>query len=120
MSNKIYFLEHNGKKILYHDLRACTADECVKILEEAKLFITSLPVDNSLLGLNDVRDAKINTAVIQAAKEYAKIAKPYSYKSAIVGVDGLKNIMLQGIIQFSNLNIAQFDTIEKAKDWLAA
>jgi hypothetical protein len=118
MTNRIYFIEHKGKKILHHDLSGCNAEECIKILEEAKINITKLPPDNSILGLNDVRNAKINTAVLEAAKEYGKMAKPYIAKSAIVGVDGIRNVMLQGIIQISNINLKQFDTIEKAKDWL--
>lgn len=115
---RVQFIEHKGKKILHLDFSNCKVAELEATIEEAKQVISGQP-PNSLLILTDVTDTEMSRESSRLIKDFTAHNKPYVTTSAVVGVAGLKKIVYDAVIRFSGRQIATFDTVEQAKDWLA-
>lgn len=114
------FEEHRGTRILVLDYSgARDPEEAIRAIEHSKTVVARHPA-KSLLILTNVRDARYNTAVLQALKELARHDEPYVKASAIVGMSGLHRIAYQAVILFSKRNIQVFDTELEAMDWLVS
>lgn len=93
-------------------------EERVKFIEHAKKIIQSQP-EKSVLTLTDVTHARYNAKVVSVMQEYVKGNKPYVKASAILGINPIKKIIFNKIMEFTQRELFAFDTEEKAKDWLA-
>ena len=72
---RINFISHDGKDILFFNFAQCKAAEALKTIDEAKKVIRSMS-ENSLPVLTDVTDRTFNTEVSEAMKEFADHNKP--------------------------------------------
>ena len=115
---RIKFITHKGKQILHIDFSNCNSQEMLGYMQEAHRVISGQP-KNSVLTLTDVTNAHYNRAVSAALKEYTNANKPFVKAAAVVGVTGMKEVILNAIILFTRRSFSLFDNIEKAKEWLA-
>lgn len=116
-SGEVKVINYKNKQIIYQNFSNCSCEQCHKIMEEGRKIFKALPGKIGL-GLLNVNNTKYDTSVVEDMKKYSVDNKPYSKKCAIVGLDGLKKIILQTIIAFSGRNFALFDDIEEAKEYL--
>jgi hypothetical protein len=115
----ISYIEHKGKKILYEDYSGCNSGTLKPLLEKAAGMIHSQQTA-SVLALVNVEDTRYNKEASALMKEFVKGNTPYIKCSAITGMDGLKSVILRGIIAVTGRkNLMVFPDIEKAKDYLA-
>jgi Icc-related predicted phosphoesterase len=115
---KVNFIEYKGKKILHIDMSNCLENDAIAIIEESqKIIRTQAP--KSVLTLTDVTHTRYNAAVVAAFQEYAKNNKPHVKAAAIIGINAIKKIIFNKIMEFSEREIIAFDNPEKAKEWLA-
>ncbi|MBN1779885.1 STAS/SEC14 domain-containing protein [bacterium] len=118
MEDRIRFFEHSGKKILLLDVSGMKPGESfIRFIDSAKQVIRTKP-ENSLLTLFDATDSYFNNATIDMLKEFTAGNKSYVRASAVVGITGLKKVMLNFISKFSSRTFKQSDTREEAMDWL--
>ena len=111
---------HKGTRILHLDYSGVRdPDEAVAAIRHSMEVVGQHP-PKSLLVMTSVRDARYNTAVLQALKELAKHNEPYVKASAVVGMGGLHRIAYQAVILFSRRKIQTFDHEPEALDWLVA
>jgi Cu2+-containing amine oxidase len=118
MEDKVRFITHAGKKLLHLDFSHCKPDEALDIIARAKKVIAQQP-EQSLLTLTDVTDTRFSDAVAQEMKHFTAHNRPFVRAAAVVGVTGLKRIIFEAVIAFSGRKVTTFDSIEKAKQWLA-
>lgn len=116
---RVKFITHQDREILYLDFSNSKADEVLKIIEDAKEVIRTKP-EKSILTLTDVTNARFNDEVGASMKQFAAHNKPYVRAGAVVGITGLKKIIFGAVMAFSKRNLESFDDIEAAKRWLAA
>ncbi len=116
---RVKFIKHEEKDILFLDFSNTRTDEVLKIIEDAKQVISTKPM-NSLLTLTDVTNARFNDEVGDGMKRFSAHNKPYVKAAAVVGITGLKKIIFGAVMAFSKRNIESFDNVEEAKRWLAA
>jgi flavodoxin len=115
---RVRFIDHKGKKILHLDFAGCKADEVIPVIEQARTTIAAQP-PKSVYTLTDVTDTRYNTEISDAMKEFVAHNKPYVAAAAVVGVTGLKQIILNAVMKFSGRRLHAFDSLAEAKDWLA-
>lgn len=60
-----------------------------------------------------------DTETVDILKEFTASNKPYVKASAVVGIKGLKKMMLDLVSKFSGRTFKQCDTREEAAKWLA-
>jgi len=114
---RVKFIKHEEKDILFLDFSNTRTDEVLKIIEDAKRVISTKPM-NSLLTLTDVTNARFNDEVGDGMKQFSAHNKPYVKAAAVVGITGLKKIIFGAVVAFSKRNIESFDDVEQAKRWL--
>jgi hypothetical protein len=117
--DRIKFLEFNGKKILYVDFSNTKYEEAKQITIEAQKIIFSSP-PNSLLIINNFTDAEVTPQATYELKEYVMQNKPYVKAAAVIGIGGIKKIILNAVSKFSGRKFYAFDTVEEAVKFLAA
>jgi hypothetical protein len=116
---KIKFINHKGTQILHIDFSNCSPQEMLNHMQQAQRIISAQP-KNSVFTLTDVTNAHYDRQVSAALKEYTNANKPFVKVAAIVGVTGLKEVILNAIIFFTRRSFSLFNSIEEAKEWLAA
>ncbi len=115
---RVRFITHKDRKILYIDFSCCSPEEMMTYMREAQRIISSQS-EGSVLTLTDVTDARYNRQVSAALKEYTNANKPFVKAAAVIGVTGLKEVILNAIILFTRRKFSLFDRIDEAKEWLA-
>ncbi len=111
------WINHKGKKILFINYGKLSLPEMLALVKKAAAMIVASGSSENLT-LTDVSDAFVNNEFIAFAKEQSKISLPLTKKSAIVGVTGVKKILLKGVNAFTSKPRVPFDTVEQAKNWL--
>lgn len=119
-SDRCKLVSVKGAKIFLMDFSGLDAEVVTKIIPECKKFVCSQPL-NSVKTLTDITNARYSVETTEALKDLAASNKPYVSASAIVGVEGMKNIVLNSVIKFSGRsNMRVFKTREEALDWLVS
>ncbi len=114
---RIQFVQHKGKKILYLNLTNAKPPEILQLVREATPLIAKQPA-KSLLTITDARNMNFDNESTEALKLFAKHNGPYVIAGAVLGVSGLKKIIYNAVLKFSGRNLVAFDTPDQAKDWL--
>ena len=124
---RIVWQKHKNKEILLGDYSNITSqEEYTKIIKQATAkSIKEIKVkyenpDHAVLMLIDIRNSVIGTETLSVFKENAKKIKPYMKKVAVLGIHGVRKILLESVVWFSGLDAKPFDSLEEAKDWLVS
>ena len=116
----VSYITHKGRKILHVDFKDMKSKEAVLAnLEEMKKHY--LEATEKIYLLLDVRGTFTDPEVMDRLKNYGKNHfKGRSEKRAVLGVVGVKKILLKGYNLFTKTEVQPFDDEEKAKDYLAS
>ncbi|MBN2441039.1 MAG: hypothetical protein JXJ04_06825 [Spirochaetales bacterium] len=112
------FIEFKGKKILYVNYRNVRdKDVAISILKRAVEI--ERKSEGDLLILQNYEGTYANQEFMGEIKKLGKEVKEKVKKNALVGITGIKKILLQTYSAFSGeKNIKTFNTEEDAKEWL--
>jgi len=116
---RVTFTEHSGKRILSIDVSNCGIDEIFDAIREAEEVIRSQP-EGSVLTMTNVAGARYSKDLIRSVKEFVMGNKPYVARAAVVGMEGLQRIVLEGIRASTGRVFETFDDVEQAKAYLTA
>ena len=95
------WIQHKGKRIIYAEMAGKSTEE---MLDE----------------ILRVKGGKISIEINQAFKNLPKDVAPYMKMIAIIGLEGLQTIMLNGILMFTRTKkVAVKNSKEEALDFLA-
>ena len=117
MSERIRFINHQGKQILFVDFSNCPAREVEKITRAVPDHVTVRP-RGSVLVLSDFAGAAFDRDAILAMKETAVFDKPFVKKSALIGTESLPKNFYEEMTGFSRRELLIFKTREEALTWL--
>lgn len=115
--NRLETVIHKGKKIVQVDLSNSQPEDTLKVLPAARALIGQYPAKSALV-LTDVTNAVYNKDVAAAIKEFVSSNTPFVQASAIVGADGVRQVLLQTVIMITRREIKTFQNREAAKEWL--
>lgn len=111
---------HKGKTIFYMDFTGLKAEEDIMlVVNESKAYIRSKPF-KTIYTLANIEDMHFNPVIREIFVDFVKGNKEYVRASAVVGVNGLKQILFNGIMKLTGRDIRSINTIEEAKDWLVS
>jgi hypothetical protein len=115
---RIRFIEHRGKRILFMDFSEMNGPgEALRELDRARQIIAAEP-QNSLLTLTDVTGTRYDNDIIKAFQALAAHNKPYVRAAASVTRTPLQLVALRASAVLSRRNLAAFDDLDAAKEWL--
>ncbi len=112
------FFTHKDKQILYNDVSGIRNVEDALAIFDKTEKIAKMQPEKSIILLTNVINTHNNIEATSALKEFSTAVTPYIKASAVVGVSGIKRIIVQSLMKVSGRKIHLFDTLEHAKDWL--
>ena len=116
----VSWIEENGKKILYVDYSVCkSSDEMLACLHEYTDILRGLP--NRVNCLENYEGSFTSKEFIDEGKVLGKeIHAKKLDKNALIGIFGIKNVLLKTYITFSGQkNVKSFQTKKDALKWLS-
>jgi hypothetical protein len=116
---RVQFIGHKGKKILYLYFADGKPNKVLQVIEQAKPTIKTQP-HRSVYTLTDVTNSAFNGALFDAMKDFVLHNKPYVVASAVVGVTGLEQIILNAVMKLSGRKLTAFENLGAATDWLVS
>ena len=116
----VFEINYKDKKILCLDvagLKLQDKPELQKHVEYAEQLIRKYP-PKSILLLTNVLDTGFDTEVAAIMGAYADHNTPYVKASALVGVSGVKKVVLTAIKAMIGRDFYLAETVEEAQEWL--
>jgi len=113
---RIKKINHLGKEIIYTDYSGLNEVKLIEtildlektIFEENKPFLHILNLSNTLLTMK----------VLLAINRHARLTKHLLLKSAVIGITGINNTIIEGISTIFGREIKPFNNLEDAKNWI--
>lgn len=113
----VEWIEHKGVKILYANYRGIKDEEGMLRNLEAEDEVYSKAA-SKIISLNDYRDSVLSKEFMSKVTEMGKKYKAVQGKAAVLGITGMKKIMLNGYSAITGDPIRSFDDEESAKAYL--
>ena len=119
-TERVHFVEHKGKRVLFHDLSNIEDPrDAFPAVALSKSIVAQQP-PRSLLTLTYVKGSRFNREIIEALKDLVVHNGPYVKCGAIVGLAGLQRVVYVTITQLTGRRLPTFDTVAAGLDWLVA
>ena len=116
---KTEWIEHKGKKILCAYFNGVkNQDEMCNILNEYYDIVNKQP--GKVLSIVDFTDSSVGPDFLKEAKILGKKHADKQEKSAMLGITGLKGMLLKGYNLFTELENPAFSTKEEALEYLTS
>lgn len=113
------FIQHKGKEIFMLDCSDCKPADIHAIIDECARQVQARP-PKSVRTMTIAGGGRFDNDVIGRLKELTKGNEPYVEKAALVGITGLYKVVVLAVAAFSRREFHLFDTVEEAKEYLAA
>ena len=112
-------IEYKGRKMLFADFNGMEDQE--ELLRDAKKASeTLLMATEHMFFLCDFTDASVGKGFMATIKDDAKkVLRTIPLTTAVTGITGLKQILVQGYIRVTGSKMRIFNTLEEAKEYLA-
>ena len=116
MHERIHFISHQGKRILFVDFSTCSAREVEKIARIVSDYVMAQP-RSSVRVLVDFTGASFDRAALQTMKVSAVFDKPYIKASAWIGAKALPQVFYDDLRNFSGLEFPAFNSRPETFAW---
>jgi len=117
IEKRVKWIEYKEVKILINDYSNLTGENFIETLQILTEHFLKQNYEDILLLL-DIRNSYSNMEIIEALNISSKRIKPFVKKSAVLGVTGVKKILLSVVNKISSLGAKPFVSEEEAKEWL--
>jgi len=116
---RIEEFSHSGRSFLYFDLSGFkTNDEFAQFIEESRAFVTK-HAEHSLYTITNIEKVRFDSRTKEMVAEWMAYNKPYVKYGAVIGMDGIKKIMVNAIFALSGRkNMSFASSKENAIEWL--
>lgn len=119
-AERIRFIEHKGKRILFHDLSNIqNPRDALPAVAQSRTIVAQQP-PKSLLTLTYVRGSRFNREIIEALKDLVVHNGPFVKHGVIVGLAGLQRVIYVTVTQLTGRRLPTFESVEEGLDWLTA
>lgn len=111
------WITYKEKEILYEDYTNLKGDEIairVPIFSHLEFQIGK----KDMLLIVDLSNSYASKAAVKAFTEAGKITEEIFAKTAVLGITGVKKILLNAVNRLTNVNAKAFSDIESAKNYL--
>ena len=119
--NKSTWIQHNGKNIRFTDFSGLKGDEFTAAINDSTsadvVEFSSLKNIKSLI-LIDYTGSVISSEAAQALRASGARTTAYVSKIAVIGITGVKQVLLNMANRITGNKMTAFDTKEAALEWL--
>ena len=116
---RVYFKVHKGKSVLVQDLTGLEdVKASIAIFDRTQgLILKELP--KSVRLLTNITNAHYDHEGVEHMKKFSMKVTPHIKASAVVGVQGVRKIVVQTLILLTGREIVLRNSMQEALDWLA-
>lgn len=119
MNDRVCWIDYRGKKILKIDYSGLRGDAIVEVIDQIiGHYAGQLP--GTVLTLSDVRNAHADEKCMAKLKDNTRKTRHFDKKAAVVGVSGIKGILLSAVNVFAGHSVKAFHEEKEALDWLVS
>ncbi|MDR2602841.1 MAG: hypothetical protein LBC53_10415 [Spirochaetaceae bacterium] len=120
MDNKIELLECNEKKIFYFNISHFkNNDQFLEFIKCAKETLSSYKKDKLYFSITNVTGVFYDSETKKLMADWMLFNKPYIKMGVVIGLDGIKRIMVSSLMQISGRKDLKFlSTKEEAVEWI--
>ena len=112
-------INHNGKTIYFMDFSGLRDVHEIKgVITQSVAHIRSKP-SQSVFTLTNIKDMHFSSEIKEMFTDFVKGNKPFVKAGAVVGLNGLQQIIYNGMMKITGRDIKSYNTLDSAKDWLA-
>jgi len=111
------WINYKEMEILYTDYKNLQGEQFVKTIEVLTENLLDMGKKEVLLLL-DLQGSYANKEVVNAYIAAAKKVNPIVKKTAVLGITGVKKVLLNVVNKFSDVGAKPFTNEEEAKEWL--
>lgn len=117
MKEYLSIIEQSGKKILCANHQEASPEELLEQIKQSEEII--LKMNNpELLLLIDIRNCDLTEDAVNQFKDTAQKIKNFRQRTAVIGVSGIRKLLLISINKFTGIEAKAFDDESSAKNWL--
>lgn len=116
---RVQFITHNGKQVLFVDARGCNPAEVVELTANTQDVVTAQP-HGSVLLVADFTGVHLDKEAVTRLKETATRHVPYIRRAAWVGTGSIPETWMRSIETFSTRHLEPFETLDAALDWIVS
>ncbi len=118
LPKRMTWLTHNGQQILVTDWTYIDNDkEFVEIVVNTSNYVIQLG-QYDLLELINLQGSNQTATIIRTMQDMASETRPFNKRKAVIGVTGVKRVLLNTINRFAGESIKAFKTEHEALSWL--
>jgi hypothetical protein len=118
-AQRVRFMEHRGRKILFVDFSKAELDVIRAVAAEClHVMMTQPPL--SVLSLVEMEGIPFSTEALKIGSELTEKGQNYSLRTAVSPVVGFRSFLLQTVADASKRPIKLFKEREKALEWLVS
>ena len=117
IEERVKWINYKGKDILCDDYTNLQGDEFVEIIKTLTDHVMKVGKKDILLLL-DLNNSYTNKPVVSAFTEAGKRVRPVVKKTAVLGITGVKKVLLNAVNKLSSIDANPFSSEEEAKEWL--
>jgi hypothetical protein len=110
---------YRGKKIFKIDFANCQIADVRLVMEAARKVVHVQP-PKSILVFVDLTNTEVTAEVIQEMNLFASDNAPYVKASAVVGITGSRQLILDAVNKSTQRNIQSFPNPLAAQNWLVS
>ncbi|HEC36866.1 hypothetical protein LCGC14_0766630 [marine sediment metagenome] len=117
IKDKMVWITHKGKEILYENYTHLSGEQIatrVPIFSHLELNMGK----KDMLLIIDLSNSFANKDAVSAFTEAGKVTGHLFPKTAVLGITGVKKILLNVVNRLTQVNAKPFSDIEGAKDYL--
>ncbi len=115
--DRIEFVTHKGKQVLFLDFTNCTAEEVKSVTDNVERVVSTQP-KNSVLLVADFSGAQFNRDAVTRLKVVTTHDRPFIKRAAWVQPANLPGVLFDSIKRFSQREFPTFLTREEALDFV--
>jgi hypothetical protein len=123
MNERIQWIAHKGKRILYIDQTDVREEgKVIQLIEEVEQEVLRQPKGHKIRIMFNSMNCMLTTNVTDRGKQLVATINKNGIPTgptAIVGASGFQKAVVQ-MLQFFMKDLHMFDTVDEAKEWLVA
>jgi hypothetical protein len=122
MKNRIETFEHGGKRFIYYDLSYIRSNaEFIEFIELAENVISEFPKERAFFSVTNIEGVTYDSETKKIIAQWMDFNRPYIKYGAVIGLDGIKKIMVNSILKIcGRSNMKFFHSREAAIDWITS
>lgn len=117
LQSRVQWEEYNGKKYIYLDFKQCSDQQRIAISKIVTRLIGEQNL-NSVRLLVDINETTVSVESMRDVKQDWNDVRPHIHKTAIIGIKGVKSILIKVWWSLSDFQTKPCKTKDEALNYI--